>query len=63
MKINYVYFTQMIIVFDNRFATEIEGSLDNAVSCAKEAMNEYGFDSACINNKNTNEPLVILENN
>lgn len=61
MKINYVYSTQMIIVFDHRFVTEIEGSLDNAVFCAKEAMNEYGFCSACINDKDTNEPLVTLE--
>ena len=54
----YVYSTKMVIIFDNNFKYEVDGTLDKAVNAIEYAVDAYGFSKADVIDKSTGEILV-----
>lgn len=54
----YVYTTEMIIIFDDEFEVHMCDSLDHAVNKIEWASNEYGFSKADVISAETGEILI-----
>lgn len=57
--LQYVYTTEMIIVFDDEFEVYMRDSLDHAVNKIEWASNEYGFTKADVIDSETGEVLIV----
>ncbi len=56
--LQYVYTTDMIIIFDDEFEVQMRDSLDKAVNKIEWASDTYGFSKADVISAETGEILI-----
>lgn len=60
MRINYIYNTNVTIIFDDEFEINMTDSLDNVVCKIDWACDKYGFTKADVIESETGEILVTV---